>query len=237
MTVLAFAISVLQIVWINILLSGDNAVVIALASRSLPPRQRRSGIVLGAALAVALRIAMAFVVAYLLDLPFLKVAGGLLLLWIAVKLLLNNGADEPGHIVASETLWRAVRTIAVADVVMSLDNVLAVAAAAQGRPELFIFGLVVSIPLVIGGSQLILAAIDRLPILVWIGGALLGWVAGEMIVDDRMLGAWLGNVLALPGPELPGDLPVLHYGAAILGAVLVVVVVRLLRQRQAPAAS
>lgn len=224
-----FWLSVLQIVWIDLLLSGDNAVVIAMACRSLPESQRKMGIWLGAGAAIGLRIVFALVVSYLMGLPFLKVIGGLLLFWIAVKLLVG---DEGGHesIESPDTLWRAVRTIAIADAVMSLDNVIAIAAAAKGHPELFIFGLLLSIPLIIYGSQLIMTVIERYPIVIWFGAALLGWIAGEMILGDVAVLQWLQGVMPQwvvpvdkainPAGLQPAAFP--HYASAILGAAIVI---------------
>lgn len=178
-----FLVSVLQIVWIDLLLSGDNAVVIALACRALPPRQRRIGMLLGAGTAVALRIVFALAITWLLAVPLLRVVGGVLLVWIAVKLAL--GEDEDAHTVDESTsLWRAVRTIAIADAVMSLDNVVAIAAAAKGHVELFVFGLLLSIPLIVMGATLISRLLQKYPAIVWAGAGLLGWIAGEMIATD-----------------------------------------------------
>lgn len=208
-----FVISVLQIIWIDILLSGDNAVVIAMACRSLPPHQRKLGILLGAGAAVGLRILFALVISYLLNVPFLKVVGGLLLFWIAIKLIVGE-EEHDENVEAGDTLWKAVRTIVIADAVMSLDNVVAIAAAAKGHPELFIFGLLLSIPLIIAGSNLLMGLLTRYPFLVWMGAALLGWIAGEMIVSDPFVAPRLGEALA----------SALHYPAAILGALIVLVV-------------
>jgi len=181
-----FLVSVLQIVWIDLLLSGDNAVVIALACRALPPRQRRIGMLLGAGTAVALRIVFALAITWLLAVPLLRVAGGVLLIWIAVKLAL--GEDEDAHAVdGSTSLWRAVRTIAIADAVMSLDNVVAIAAAAKGHVELFVFGLLLSIPLIVMGATLISRLLQKFPAIVWAGAGLLGWIAGEMIATDPVV--------------------------------------------------
>jgi YjbE family integral membrane protein len=177
-----FLISLLQIIWIDLLLSGDNAVVIALACRNLPEEQRKLGIWLGAGAAIGLRILFALVITYLLAIPFLKIGGGLLLFWIAIKLI--HGEEDHGDVQAGSTLWDAVKTIAIADAVMSLDNVLAVAAAAHGNVWLFVFGLVLSIPLIIYGSTMILGLLTRFPILIWLGAALLGWIAGDMIAND-----------------------------------------------------
>jgi len=185
-----FWLAGIEIIVINILLSGDNAVVIALACRNLPPHQRRWGVFWGAGGAIVLRIVLTFFAISLLDLPWLKIVGGLLLLWIGVKLIADDGGE--GHEVkASNQLFSAVRTIVVADLVMSLDNVIGVAAAAKGSLVLLVFGLVVSIPLVIVGSQLIMKAIERFPMLVMAGGGLLGYVAGEMAVTDNAVSGWI----------------------------------------------
>ena len=178
-----YIVPIMQIIWIDLLLSGDNAIVIALACRQLPEKQRKIGMLLGAGPAIALRIIFAIFVTYLLQVPFLKVVGGLLLLWIGVKLAV--GEEDSGHSVeSSDNLWRAVRTIAIADAVMSLDNVIAIAAASGGNIWLFIFGLLLSIPLIIFGSQLLMKVMERLPIIITLGAALLGFVAGEMLVHD-----------------------------------------------------
>jgi YjbE family integral membrane protein len=180
------AITVLRIIGINIILSGDNAIVIALACRSLPPRQRLIGIILGAGAAVVLRVIFTILVQYLLDVPWLKLVGGLVLLWIAVKLLLGDEASEDS-VRSGTNVWDAVKIVAVADIVMSLDNVLAIAAAAGGHTGLIILGLIISIPLVVFGATLLTWLLDRLPILVWAGSALLGWVAGELIATEPVL--------------------------------------------------
>jgi YjbE family integral membrane protein len=172
-----------QIIWINILLSGDNAVVIAMACRGLSGRKRLWGTVLGAGVAILLRIVFTGVVSQLMETPFLKIAGGLALLWIAAKLVVPE--DESGNEGdATESLMRAVWIVAIADVVMSLDNVIAIAAVARGNWYLLIFGLAVSIPLIIAGSTLLMAVLDRFPLLVWAGAGLLGWIAGELFVTD-----------------------------------------------------
>jgi YjbE family integral membrane protein len=188
-----FWLASLEIVVINILLSGDNAVVIALACRNLPGRQRAWGVILGAAGAVVLRIVLTAFAVKLLGLPWLKLLGGAALLWIGVKLIAEDEHDESGDpkIVASDRLWAAVRTVVVADLVMSIDNVLGVAAAAKGSVLLLVFGLLVSIPLVVAGSQIILRLVERFPILILAGGGLLGWIAGDMIVEDEVLAAWI----------------------------------------------
>ena len=181
-----YAVSVLRIIGINIILSGDNAIVIALACRSLPPRQRVIGIILGAGAAVVLRILFTLLVQQLLDVPWLKLVGGLVLLWIAIKLLLAEEADEDS-VSSGSNVWEAVKIVAIADIVMSLDNVLAIAAAAGGNTNLIILGLIISIPLVVFGATLLTWLLDRLPILVWAGSALLGWVAGELIATEPIL--------------------------------------------------
>jgi YjbE family integral membrane protein len=187
-----FWFALVQIIWVNILLSGDNAVVIAMACRSLPEKQRRVGMVLGAGIAILMLIVFTAIVATLLSIAWLKVVGSVALVWIAVNLVLPEGED--GHKVSSsENLWRAIATIAVADVVMSLDNVIAVAAVAKGSWVLLIAGLTISTPIIIGGSALIMALIDRFPIIVWGGAALLGWVAGEMLTSDAALVSRFGQ--------------------------------------------
>jgi YjbE family integral membrane protein len=219
-------IQALKIIWINILLSGDNAIVIALACRALPPRQRFWGIILGAGAAVLLRVFFTVILQYVLELPWLKLIGGFLLLWIAIKLLTQDEADE-ADIHGSDNLWGAVRTVAIADVVMSLDNVLAIAAAAKGNTGLIVFGLAISIPLIVAGATLIMALLTRYPVLVWAGAALLGWIAGELIVDDRIslehIQVW-NSALVVPNPETTIGIkagPALHYAAATIGTVIV----------------
>jgi YjbE family integral membrane protein len=182
---------VLKIIWINILLSGDNAVVIALACRGLPPGQRNIGIALGAGAAVVLRIIFTFMTTKLMGLPWLTAIGSLLLIWIAVKLVIPEETDEDS-IVGHGSLWKAVQTVTIADLVMSLDNVVAIAAAANGDIRLILFGLLLSVPLVVAGSTLLTRIIDRFPILVWAGAGLLGWVAGELFVKDPGITGVLG---------------------------------------------
>jgi YjbE family integral membrane protein len=191
-------VQVLKIIWINILLSGDNAVVIALACRALPRRQRIWGIILGAGAAVLLRIVFTVGLQFVLDIPALRLIGGVLLLWIAVKLLVQEEADEDS-IASSENLWGAVKTVAIADIVMSLDNVLAIAAAAKGHPWLIGLGLAISIPLIVGGATLIMALLTRFPILVWAGAALLGWIAGELVMEDPVSRPYLDQIAAQYG--------------------------------------
>ncbi len=210
----AFWLAALQIMGINILLSGDNAVVIALAVRGLPPKERFWGMVLGAGCAAVLLILFTGVVATLMQLPYLKFAGGLALFWVAIKLVTPQHQDEEGSTEAVEDLWRAVRVVVVANLVMSLDNVIAVAAAAKGNYVLLGLGLAVSIPVVIAGSALFLAIIERFPIVIWGGGALLGWIAGGLLPDDPMVAQYLSEATADKVETLCG----------ISGAILVVAV-------------
>ena len=236
-----FWIALGQIIWINILLSGDNAVVIALACRTLPSRQRFWGIVLGAGAAVLLRVFFTIVIAQVMAIPFLKLAGGLLLLWIAVKLILPNDDHADGSVKAGDTLLRAVWLVTVADIVMSLDNVIAIAAAAESaaaridfahaltmKTVLIVFGLATSVPLIIAGSAILMRLLERFPILVWAGAALLGWVAGEIIVTDAGIETYLGRHLVEQA----------HIWSAPVGAVLVVAMgFALLRLRGRPVES
>jgi YjbE family integral membrane protein len=190
-----FWLAALQIMGINILLSGDNAVVIALAVRELPPKERFWGMVLGAGAAAVLLILFTGIVATLMQLPYLKLAGGLALFWVAVKLVTPQAHDEEGTTEAVEDLWRAVRVVVVANIVMSLDNVIAVAAVAKGNYLLLGLGLAVSIPVVIAGSALFLAIIERFPIVIWGGGALLGWIAGGLLPDDPMVASYISEAM------------------------------------------
>ena len=183
----AFWLAVVQVIWINSLLSGDNAVVIALACRGLPPKERRWGMVIGAGVASVLLIVFTGVVSVLMTLPYLKLASAIALLWIAIKLLAPQAHDAEDTPEAIEDLWRAVRLVVVANIVMSLDNVIAVAAVAKGDYVLLTLGLVVSIPIVIAGSAIILALLERFPILIWGGAAVLGWVAGEIFSSDQVV--------------------------------------------------
>ena len=207
-----FWLAVLQVIWVNILLSGDNAVVIALACRGLPPRERMWGMIIGAGFASVLLIVFTVVVAKLLTLPYLKLAGSIALIWIAIKLLAPQSHDQEDTPEAVEDLWRAVRIVVIADIVMSLDNVIAVAAVAKGQYILLTIGLVVSIPMVIAGSAIILALLERFPILVWGGAAILGWVAGEIFSSDPVVIGFFSMF----------DPTHLEIGAQIVGAVLVV---------------
>jgi YjbE family integral membrane protein len=178
-----FWLNLSKIVWINVLLSGDNALVVAMACRGLPPRQRLWGMVLGAGAAVMLRIIFTVVVATVMGLPYLKLVGGLALLVIAAKLLVPDNAEQEAAGSAAH-LWAAVQIVVIADIVMSLDNVIAVAAAAAGSVPLLILGLASSIPVIIAGAAVIMALLELLPILVWAGSALLGWIAGDVIATD-----------------------------------------------------
>ena len=206
-----YGLQILQIVWLDLLLSGDNAVVIALACRDLPPSKRKLGIALGAGAAVALRILFTLLVVQLLNVPYVKLIGGVLLLGIAVKLVV--GEESHGTVKSSPSVWGAITTIMIADGVMSLDNVLAIVGVAHGDQGLIIFGLIVSIPLVVFGAGWVMKAIDRWPILVWAGAALLGWVAGEMLATDTLVAGWLHRL---------GDPP--HIVLAIAGAALVLAI-------------
>jgi YjbE family integral membrane protein len=193
MTRPTFWLAALQIMGINILLSGDNAVVIALAVRGLPPKERFWGMVFGAGAAAVLLILFTGIVATLMELPYLKLAGGLALFWVAVKLVAPQPHDAEDTPEAVEDLWRAVRVVVVANIVMSLDNVIAVAAAAKGNYVLLGLGLAVSIPVVIAGSALFLAIIERFPLVVWAGGALLGWIAGSLLPEDPAIAQYLSS--------------------------------------------
>lgn len=216
-----FWIGLLKIIWINIILSGDNAVVIALAARSLPPQQQKKAILFGSAAAVVLRIILTVVAAKLLQLSFLQVVGGLLLLWIGVQLLSEEEDDEGGHAKETGGLMAAVRTILIADLVMSLDNVIAVAAAAKGNDVLLLLGLAISIPLVIFGSTLMIRLMERFPFIITLGAGLIGWVGGETIVSDVAL------------KDVAANYPWLHYAAAAAGAAFVVTLGRALQKRHA----
>ncbi len=188
-------VALAEIIWINALLSGDNAVVIAMACRSLPSGSRRAGMVLGAGAAILLRLAFTILIVRLLGVPYLKIVGGLALTWIAIDLIRPKAEAGPG-VGAPDSLLRAVGTIAVADVVMSLDNVIAIAGVAGDHFWLLIVGLVISIPIIVAGSAVIMAVMDRLPVVVWAGAALLGYVAGDMILTDRALSDRLGEAVA-----------------------------------------
>lgn len=186
-----FLVGLLEIILINIVLSGDNAVVIALACRNLDAKYQKKAVFLGSFGAIALRVALTFVAVYLLQIPYLNFIGGILLLWIAVKLL--KGEDEE-DIEASSNLLGAIKTIIIADLVMSLDNVVAVAGAANGNMVLILIGLAISIPLIIWGSQLLMVIMEKFPIIIILGAGLLGYTAGEMILSDRAIGHFFENL-------------------------------------------
>lgn len=219
----AFWAAVLEIIAANVLLSGDNAVIIAMACRSLPQRQRVRGIAIGAAAAVLLRLAFTGIIARLLELPYVKIAGGLALLYIAARLLVPDD-EHAGDVAAGRHLWHAVRIIVVADVVMSFDNVLAIVQIAGGSLLLLIFGLGLSVPLVIVGATFLTAVLDRFPILVWAGSALLGWVGGQTIVDDKKFDA----LVAITGRDA-SHAALIGAGA---GAVAAIVIGGLWRRRR-----
>jgi YjbE family integral membrane protein len=230
----AFWVGLGKIIWVNLLLSGDNAVVIALASRSLPPQQQKKAIFWGSAAAVIMRVVLTIFAVALLTLPWLKIVGGALLLWIGVKLLVPE--EGGGEIASSDNLWSAIKTILIADLVMSLDNVLAVAAAADSaaptvelaamKYTLLVLGLAISIPIVIFGSTLMLKLMERWPVIITLGGALLGWIAGEMMVTDPAIEAWVEhNAAWLETWRV----------AAIIGAALVLAIGLWLAKRKAKA--
>jgi YjbE family integral membrane protein len=224
-----FWLALAKIIWVNILLSGDNAVVIALAARNLPDEQRKKAIFVGSAAAIGLRVVLTIFAVQLLQYPYLKLVGAVLLFWIGVQLLLPGDQHDDG-VKSSSNLWAAVRTILIADLVMSVDNVLGVAAAANsGPPEsrllLLIIGLGLSVPLIIFGSQLLLKVMERYPIIITLGAALLGYVAGEMIVSDQAVVAFFQSAG-----------PVLTIAVEVAGAVGVVLIGRWLAGRKTRAA-
>lgn len=217
----AFWTALGQIIGVNIILSGDNAVVIALACRNLPERYRNKAIFAGSAGAIILRVVFSIFVVELMTFPYLKLIGGLLLLWIGVKLIVPE--DEHGDgVEGASSLWGAIRTVVIADAVMSLDNVIAIAAAARGNFALLVIGLAISIPLIIVGSQLILKILVRYPVLVVAGGGLLGWIAGEVIVTDPSIEHWVDANAAW-----------LHFWSKLIGAGVVILIGKLLARRQA----
>ena len=215
-----FWIGLIKIVWINIILSGDNAVVIALAARSLPPEQQKKAILFGSGAAVVLRIGLTVVAAKLLEISFLQVIGGILLLWIGVQLMSDDDGED-GHGKNTGSMLAAVRTILIADLAMSLDNVIAVAAAAKGSMLLLILGLAISIPLVVFGSTLMIRLMGRFPVIVTLGATLIGWVGGETIASDGAFSGWMVNHGWV------------HYAAAVLGAGLVLAMGNVLEKRKA----
>jgi len=234
----AFWIGLAKIIGVNVVLSGDNAVVIALAARSLPARQQKLAILWGAGAAVVLRIILTIFAVALLTLPWLKLIGSLLLFWIGIKLLVpEEGGDD---VSASDNLMAAIKTILIADLVMSLDNVIAVAAAAGGSMTLLILGLAISIPLVVFGATLLVTLMERYPVIITIGAALIGLVAGEMLITDPVVVGWLTDHFA--GIQVDGGKPKysgisLELACGAIGAVIVVVWGRWLAKRQEAAAS
>jgi YjbE family integral membrane protein len=225
----AWWVGLLQIIGIDIILSGDNALVIALACRSLPKNQRMLGIWLGTAAAVVLRIALAVAIVYVLMIPLLKLAGAVMLLWIAVKLLIPEEASGEARSDGSpsaSSLWTAIKIIVVADAVMSLDNVISVAAAAKGHVDLLALGIAISIPLMVVGSQMMLWLLDRFSWIMILGAALLGWIAGELAISDpwvvKAIGVWAHR---------------LHYALPAASAILVVITGYVLANRARAAAA
>lgn len=244
-----FWIGVGKIIGVNVILSGDNAVVIALACRMLPPRQRFWGMILGAGVAVLLRILFTLVVAQAMEYPYLKFVGGVLLLWVAVKLIVPEGDGGDGKVEAADNLWRAVRIVAIADMVMSLDNVIAIAATADTaatalatvhantiKAILIVIGLATSIPMIVAGSALLMMLLERYPILVWAGAGLLGWVAGDIMIKDDALYHWF------PAALVDSIHRFTVYGsfyinvAAIAGAVFVIAFGYVMMRMRRPAA-
>jgi YjbE family integral membrane protein len=239
-----FWLAVGKIIWINVLLSGDNALVIAMACRGLHGRHRLWGMIIGAGIAVVLLIVFTGIVATLMALPYLKLVGGIALIIIAARLLVPE--DEGDEIAAGTTLWHAIRIVVIADIIMSLDNVIAVAAAANGHLALLILGLAISIPMIVAGAALIMMVLDRFPILVWLGATLLGWIAGDVIESDLavkpVLHQLLDGTLALhldatsaifgvsPHFVLEGEL--VGYIASVLGAVTVLALGSFWRKRK-----
>jgi YjbE family integral membrane protein len=229
-------VAVGQIIMIDILLGGDNAVVIALACRKLPPAQRTQGIIWGTVGAIILRVILIFFALTLLAVPFLKLVGAALLVWIGVKLLAPGDEDGHGNIEGSDRLWAAVKTVIVADLVMSVDNVIAIAGAAESASDghqmpLVIFGLLVSIPIIVWGSQLVIKLMDRFPMIITLGGMLLGWIAGTMAVGDPAVAntdAWTWM------PKL-AQTDAIKYAAGVLGAALVLAAGLWMRKNSSPA--
>jgi len=230
----AFWIGLAKIIGVNIILSGDNAVVIALAARSLPAKQQKQAVIWGSLAAIVMRVVLTLFAVALLQVPWLKLIGSLLLFWIGIKLLIPEEGDE--EIAASDQLISAIKTILIADLVMSLDNVIAVAAAAGGSVVLLILGLAISIPLVIFGATLLLKLMERFPVIITIGAGLIGWVAGEMLVADAALEGWftsLGVQYEQGHPKVGGfSLEIL---AGIVGIVIVVALGTLLAKRKSAA--
>jgi YjbE family integral membrane protein len=237
----AFWLAVGKIIWINILLSGDNALVIAMACRGLHGRHRMWGMIIGAGVAVVLLVAFTGIVATLMSLPYLKLVGGVALLVIAAKLLVPE--DENDEIAAGTTLWHAVRIVVIADIIMSLDNVIAVAAAANGQLSLLVLGLTISIPMIIAGAALIMMILDKYPILVWLGALLLGWIAGDVIASDPIDQSLFHNLLAghltieatsaiLGASHFSIDTDLMDLAASALGAITVLILGSIWRRRK-----
>ncbi len=229
-------IAVGQIIMIDILLGGDNAVVIALACRKLPPHQRTQGIIWGTVGAIVLRVVLIFFALTLLSVPYLKLVGAVLLVWIGVKLLAPGDEGGHGEVQGSDKLWAAVRTVIVADLVMSVDNVIAIAGAAENaggdhKMPLVVFGLLVSIPIIVWGSQFVIKLMDRFPAVITVGGMLLGWIAGSMAVGDPAASSFIPQ--AGPGEATAS----VRYAAGIAGALLVLALGMWLKRRQAPHAA
>ena len=215
-----FWVAVLQIIAIDIVLGGDNAIVIALACRRLPKEQRNRGIFWGVFGAIALRVVLISFALTLLAIPFLKIIGALLLVWIGIKLLQPEPENSTHEIDASTTLLGAIKTIIIADVVMSLDNVIAIAGAAKDSVGLVIFGLIVSVPIIVWGSKLIMRLMDRFPIIIIIGAGLLGWIAGDMAITDVAINEWVSTNAIF-----------LHWFSPVCGALIIVITGKLLATR------
>jgi YjbE family integral membrane protein len=220
-----FWVGLFAIIWINILLSGDNAVVIAMAARSLPPKQQKQAIIWGSVAAIVMRVILTIVAVEMLKLAYLKIVGSLLLLWIAIQLLVPEDGDDDKGEKTYGSMFAAIRTIMIADLVMSLDNVIGVAAAAKGNIVLLVLGLAISIPLIVFGSTLILKVMDRFPIIITGGAALLGWIAGDMLVTDPAIVDWVwASANWLESLRI----------APIMGAVLVVIIGTWIARRKPP---
>ena len=228
-----FWIAVGQIIMIDILLGGDNAVVIALACRKLPPAQRAQGILWGTVGAIVLRVVLIFFALTLLAIPYLKLVGAILLVWIGVKLLAPGDDDGHGDVAGSDKLWAAVRTVIIADLVMSVDNVIAIAGAAESaggdhKMPLVVFGLLVSIPIIVWGSQFVIKLMDRFPMVITVGGMLLGWIAGTMAVGDPAVAPYI------PQANVGEAIASVRYSAGVAGALLVLAMGLWMKRRQAP---
>ena len=226
----AFWVAFGEIILVNIVLSGDNAVVIALAARSLPPRQQKQAIIWGSVAATVILVTLTIIAAEVFQLPYLRLVGSLLLFWIAVQLILP-GKEGEDSVKGGKTAWAAMRTILIADLIMSTDNIIGVAATAKGDIPLLILGLGVSIPVVVFGSTLVMKLINRFPIVITAGAALLGWVAGDMLDSDPVLVGWISAHV----PWLHFDLPLVGdlSWTQVLGAVFVVAIGKLIASRSA----